>query len=99
MGKCYTIDEIKSIAVEVAKEYGVEKVALFGSYARGEQNDTSDIDFVIEKGNIRGLFQFCSFVNALEERFGTHVDVITYNSLKQLSIGGVLEDEVVLYAQ
>jgi predicted nucleotidyltransferase len=99
VGKCYTINEIRNIAVDVAKEYGVEKVALFGSYARGEQNDTSDIDYVIEKGTIRGLFQFRSFVNALEERFGTHVDVITYNSLKQSPIGGALEDEVVLYAQ
>ena len=39
MARIYTIDEIKNITVPVAKQYGVEKVALFGSYAKGNQNE------------------------------------------------------------
>ena len=99
MDKSYSIEEIKVIAVEVAKEYGVEKIALFGSYARGEQKERSDIDFVVKKGNIKGYIQFCSFVNALEERFGRHIDVMTYNSLEQSHFKDALDDEVVLYEQ
>ena len=97
MGKSFTIDEIRNIAVGVAKEFGVEKIALFGSYARGEQKDSSDIDFVIKKGNIKGYFQFCGFINALEERFGNHIDVLTYNSIKKSLIKDALRDEVILY--
>ena len=66
MAQTYTIDEIKSITVPVAKQYGLEKVALFGSYAKGEQKETSDIDLIIKKGNLKGYFALCGFVNALE---------------------------------
>lgn len=97
MAYTYTIEEIRKIAVPVAKQYGVEKVALFGSYAKGEQKESSDIDLIIKKGNLKGYFAFCGFVNALEERFGTHVDVLTYHALEQSMIKDSVKDEVVLY--
>ena len=99
MSKIYDIAEIKDIATSVAKEYGVKKIALFGSYANGRQLETSDIDLVIDKGNIKGYFMFCGFVNALEQAFGTHVDVLTYNAIKQSYICNAINDEVVLYEQ
>ena len=97
MNKTYTIDEIKKITVPVAQKYGVKKLALFGSYARGKQKDTSDIDFLIEKGKIQDLFEFCGFINNLEDELGVHVDVLTYQSLEGSFIEDVVEDEVVLY--
>ena len=99
MGKLYTINEIKDIAADVARQYGVEKIALLGSYARGEQNESSDIDFVIKKGKIKGYFQLYGFINTLEERFGTHIDVLTYKSLEKSLIKDAIRDEVVLYEQ
>jgi len=60
IAKIYSIDEIKSISVPVALKYGDKKLALFGSYAHGEQNATSDINFIIEKGSIQDLFVFCT---------------------------------------
>ena len=93
----YTIDEIKSISVPVAQKYGVKKLALFGSYARGEQDADSDIDFLIEKGNILDLFMLGGFINALQDRFGVHVDVMTYDSLHESLIADSVSDEVVLY--
>ncbi|MDR0876834.1 MAG: nucleotidyltransferase domain-containing protein [Treponema sp.] len=96
MSKPYTIDEIRQLAVPIAQRYGVEKMALFGSYARNEQNAESDIDFLIDKGAIRGI-EFFGFVNDLEDGFGVHVDVMTYDSLKNSLIADVLNDELVLY--
>ena len=96
MDKVYTIDEIRSISVPVAQKYGVKKLALFGSYARGEQNSNSDIDFIIDKGKIQGL-QFFGFINNLEDDLGLSVDVLTYDSLKDSLISYAVEDEVVLY--
>ncbi len=97
MARTYTIDEIKKITIPVAKQYGVEKVALFGSYAKGEQTETSDIDLIIKKGNMKGYFAFCGFVNTLEEQLGTHVDVLTYQALEHSMIKDSVRDEVVLY--
>lgn len=92
----YTIEDIKKISVPVAQKYGVKKLALFGSYARGEQVRNSDVDFLIEKGDIKGL-QFCGFINNLEDELGVHVDILTYQSLKNSLIADIIEDEVVLY--
>ena len=97
MAGMYTIDEIKRISVPVARKFGVKKLALFGSYARGEQKDVSDIDFIIEKGDIRDLFVFCGFVNALEDNLGLRVDVLTYDALNDSYISDAVKDEVILY--
>ena len=97
MDRAYTINEIKRIAVPVARQYGVKKMALFGSYARGEQKGSSDIDFLIEKGNVQDLLTFCGFIHALEDDFGVHVDVVTYDALKDSLIADAVKDEVVLY--
>ena len=43
-----SIDEIKSYIIPVVEKYPIEKVILFGSYARGDASDTSDVDIVVE---------------------------------------------------
>ena len=97
MNRTYTIEEIKAIAVPVAKRYGLEKVALFGSYAKGEPKVTSDIDLIIKKGDLKGYFAFCGLVNDLEELFGSHVDVLTYEALENSLIKDGVKDEVIIY--
>ncbi len=42
-----TMDEIKSVVKPLAKKYNVEAIYLFGSYARGEAEEDSDLDFLI----------------------------------------------------
>ena len=42
---------------ELSKRYGIEKIALFGSYARGEATDESDIDIVILESNIKLTYE------------------------------------------
>lgn len=73
----FTIDEIKEKAVPIAKKHGVDSLSLFGSYARGDQNEESDIDFLIDKGKITGFFSYYAMVIDLEEKFGKHVDLVT----------------------
>jgi len=77
MDKPYTIEEIKSKITGVATKYGIRKAFLFGSYARGEARNKSDIDICIEKGKIRTLFEFSGFCLDLEETLENKVDVIT----------------------
>ena len=64
----YTIDELKIIIGDIAKQYGVKKVALFGSYSTGKETADSDVDLLIDKGEIKGLFMFNSFVSSVQER-------------------------------
>lgn len=96
---CYSIDEIKSKAVPVAKDYGIRKLSLFGSYARGEATDDSDIDFYIDKGKLRGLLQYFSFVDDLENALKCHVDVVTTSIEDKAFLGNIVKEGIVLYEE
>jgi len=95
--KDYTIEDIKSIVYIVATKYGVERVVLFGSYARGEENKNSDIDLLIDKGEIKGYFQFTAFKRELEENLKKPVDVVTKKVLSQRFLKNINNEEIVLY--
>ena len=95
----YSIDELKIAISKVAMQYGVKKVGLFGSYSTGKQTADSDIDLLIDKGEIKGLFMLNSFINTLEEQLQKDVDVITYTSLEKSLIKDSVKNEVILYEQ
>lgn len=97
--RIYTIEEIRDIVCEIAQRYGVERVALFGSYARGEARSDSDIDLRIDKGHIRGLFQLSGFHLDLEEKLNIHVDVLTTESLNDKFLKRIRGEEVLIYEQ
>jgi predicted nucleotidyltransferase len=66
--RIYTIDEISALVSTVAREYGVGRLVLFGSYARGDATPESDIDLrIADKGNLRGLFRLSGFQLDLTE--------------------------------
>lgn len=64
--KTHTLNEIKVIVSRLARQYGAERIYLFGSYARGDMTNSSDIDLRIDKGNIRG-FQLAGLLLDLED--------------------------------
>lgn len=95
MKKIYTIDEIIEKSLPIAKRYKIAKLYVFGSYARDEATEESDIDILIDKGEIQDLIEYFGFVSALEEIFETHVDVVTTKSsdiefLKQIKKEAIL---------
>jgi len=99
----YSIDEIQRIVAPIASKYDVDRVFLFGSYARGDADSSSDIDFIIDKGRLRGL-QLASMLGDLQERFEKGVDLLTitgisnYNDDKISSFKYNIEkDMVVIY--
>ena len=93
---CYSIDEIKIILAPIAEKYGVEKASLFGSYARGVANDGSDVDLLIEKGQVNSLIKYYSLVNELEKQFKCHVDVVTTDITDTSFLKRIREDELVI---
>ena len=69
---------------------------MFGSYARGEATENSDLDFVMDKGDLKGL-QYVSLVQDLEDEFNCHVDVISKGSSNKEFLKAVSNEEVLLY--
>ena len=76
----YTIDKIADKVQPIAEAYDIDKIYLFGSYARGEATEESDIDLYVEFSKPLGL-RYCSFVSDIEECLGKCVDIITKDAL------------------
>lgn len=72
----YTIKEIKNKIKPILNKYGIYDIYLFGSYARGEATNNSDIDIYCENGNIRTLIDQGKLIDELEESLGKRVDII-----------------------
>ena len=93
----YTVDEIRQKTVPLAKHYGISRMSLFGSYARGEADEESDVDLVIDRGQLRGLIQYFSFVHDLEEQLNCHVDVVTTGIQDKDFLARITDEGVLLY--
>ncbi len=95
--KIYTIDEIKVILAPIASKYGLERIYIFGSYARGEATMDSDVDFRVDKGKLRGMFALCELYSDIEEALQTKVDLLTTASLSQDFLNRIQQEEVLIY--
>lgn len=97
--KVYSIEEIKSKAIPIAKKYGVKKLSLFGSYARGEANSKSDLDFIYDDINSKEIFAYFGFIQDLEDEFKCHIDLVSDDISDKAFLSEIKNDEVILYAE
>lgn len=81
----YSVEEIARRVQMVASAYGVRTVYLFGSYARGDATENSDIDLLVDTTgtNLHSLLSlgclYCDLETALEKK----IDLVTVSSLNQ----------------
>ena len=66
---------------ELERQFKVRRMALFGSYARGDQRPESDVDILVDVDPSIGL-EFVSLAERLEQLLGTHVDLISQRAVK-----------------
>lgn len=69
-----------AMKAEVSGRYGIRSLALFGSRARGDAREASDVDILIDIDPRVGL-GFVDLAEAMEQRLGLHVDLISTRSL------------------
>lgn len=92
----HTIPEIRQIVSDLARQYGAQRVYLFGSYARGDMTADSDIDLRIDKGAIRGL-AFAGLLGDLEDALDTSVDLISTAGMDAEFLKEIQRNEGLLY--
>jgi predicted nucleotidyltransferase len=76
MMKIEEIKKVKQQLYQIAAKHGISKVYVFGSVARGESNEISDVDFLIEMDSDASAFGVGAFQYEVQQLLGIHIDVI-----------------------
>jgi len=94
MNKSQIVHILESHTHEL-KAFGVERIGIFGSFVRGEENEQSDIDMLVaikkERKTLVNYIKFCDFVESLFQ--GRKVDIVSENGLSPF-IGPHIKREV-----
>lgn len=97
MNKTIILDFLRDHKSELNERYGVVKIGLFGSYARDEQNEESDIDVAVELSkDKKNIHTFLSLKRELENSFGKRVDLGIESTLKPILKKYILKE--IIYA-
>ena len=86
----------KEKIVEICKRNDISYCALFGSFARGEATETSDIDLLVRFSKPKG-FDWVNAALEIEDALGRKVDLVTENGLSKYIKDNVLKDLQVIY--
>ncbi len=90
------LKEKRGEILQIAKNYGAYNVRVFGSVARGEADEKSDIDLLVDMEPGRSLLDLIGLLMDLESLLGCKVDVVTVKGLRERIRERVLKEAVAL---
>ncbi len=90
------VQEKREDILRIASEYGAYDVRIFGSVARGEDDEKSDIDFLVNMEKGRSLFDLGGLLMDLQDLLGRDVDVVTEKGLRERIRERVLREAIPL---
>ena len=93
------ISEIQKAVVPIARHYGIKRLYLFGSYAKGTANEKSDIDLLVEKGKPMSLLQLSGMRQMIQEALQLSVDLITTTGVGEDFRTEIAGTEILLYEE
>ncbi|MCL2143491.1 MAG: nucleotidyltransferase domain-containing protein [Methanomassiliicoccaceae archaeon] len=93
----HSVNELRSIVAPVAERYGVGKIYIFGSVARGDFKENSDYDFCIDLGKIRSIFVLSEFFQDLRDAVGHDIDLVDTASVDPEFMSKIVEEGMIVY--
>jgi hypothetical protein len=90
------LKERRQEILALATRHGAKRVRIFGSVARGEADDQSDVDFLVEMEPGRSLMDMGGLLMNLQELLGCKVDVVSEKGLRQRIRERVLKEAMPL---
>jgi predicted nucleotidyltransferase len=90
-------EQILETIIRILKGYGAKKVALFGSFQRGEERPESDIDIIVEFSERRSLMDLVGIEQDISDAVGRKVDLLTEKSISPYLIDRIRKDMMVIY--
>ena len=91
-----TLQQYRNDILKLAQQYHSTNVRVFGSVARGDATETSDIDFLIDRTPEQDLFDVIRLYRALEELLGCKVDIVHSTALHHSIREQVLKEAISL---
>ncbi len=88
------LEKLKENLAILRRDFNVSKIGVFGSVARGQESDESDIDILVEFSEPIGLFRFMELEKLLTSLLGRKVDLVTKDALKPVIKEAVLRESV-----
>jgi len=95
--KKMTTEQIKHIIIPILKKYGIIKAGLFGSYAKNENTENSDVDILVEIGSPISLLEYVKIKLELEDSLNKKVDLVEYQAIKTRLEKNILAEEIRIY--
>lgn len=93
------ISAIRKAVEPIARSYGVKKLYLFGSYAKGTADENSDIDLLLEKGRPMSLLKLSGMRQMVQEALNLSVDLITTVGIEEEFRKEIAGSEILLYEE
>ncbi|MGA1863059.1 nucleotidyltransferase family protein [Deferribacter thermophilus] len=90
------VKKLQKIRSFLEKEYFIKNIALFGSYVRGEQDESSDLDILVEFYKTPTLIQFLRLKFFLSDYLGVRVDLVMKQSLKPVIGERILKEAILI---
>nr|WP_288934475.1 nucleotidyltransferase family protein [uncultured Allomuricauda sp.] len=84
-------NKLSKLKVRLKERYPISSMAIFGSYARNEQTDTSDVDIMVEFNGKIGV-KFIDLANDIEKALGLKVDLVSKKGIKEQYLNSILSD-------
>ena len=91
------VASIRKSVSPIAKQYGLRRVYLFGSYAKGTADEDSDVDLLIEIGEKLSLIGLSGIIQQAREALNRPVDVVTTSALDDNLRESIAGTGVLLY--
>ena len=88
------LSSLRTVKGDVVRDYSVKSLGVFGSVARDEQTDESDVDLLVEFSRPVGFVTFMRLEHFLSDRLGKQVDLVTPDTLKPVIRQDVLAEVI-----
>ncbi len=93
------VNEIQKSVVPIAHLYGVKRIYLFGSYAKGTAGEESDVDLLVEKGKPMSLLKLSGMRQMVQEALNLSVDLVTTAGIEDDFRKEIAGTEILLYEE